>query len=216
MNDKVIAFVLIIKSIILLLIVMNSFSITGGAVIGDGEISASAPADKVHEFFGIQRVVFPEYGCGDIARGLYENIAYKSANEMVGFATNGPTRAATINFVLDRIRQYGTIDMIKGKSLIGGFEDSMISINTEAIVRTPKANRNTFFNMDLYGITNQNFYVQKGRFSTPSLDCTFTNQDGQAICDCKVHSIRDIAVAGIPNPLRVELENPPSILRNLK
>ena len=56
------------------------------------------------------------------------------------------------------------------------------------------------------------FYVQRGRFATPSLDCDFVTQDGIAVCDCKVHSIRDIAVAGIPNPLRVELENPPPAL----
>ena len=103
--------------------------------------------------------------------------------------------------------------MINGNALIGGYDDSMISINTEAVVRTPKDTRKTFFNMDLYGVTNQFFYVQRGRFSTPSLDCEFVNQEGTAICECEVHSIRDIAVAGIPNPLRVELENVPAFLQ---
>ncbi|MBW2972929.1 hypothetical protein KY346_00895 [Candidatus Woesearchaeota archaeon] len=216
MNHKLITALLLIKSFILLIIVLGSTSITGGSVIGDVAGSANRPADKVHEFFGIGGVVFPIGDCGDIAHGLYESTISTPANEMVGFNTEGPSRAATVNFVLDRIRHFGTIDMIKGASLIDNPRaDSMISINTEAVVRTPKETRKTFYNMDLYGITNQFFYIQHGRFATPSLDCKFVNQDGQAICDCKVHSIRDIAVAGIPNPLRVELENPSPALKQL-
>jgi hypothetical protein len=185
-------------------------------VIGDAEGYANTPSDKVHEFFNVEGVMFPSYDCGEIALGLYQNIADKAADDMAGFMTQGANRAATINFILDRIRLVGTIDMVKGNIVTDPLTDSLISINSEAVVRTPKDTRKTFFNMDLYGVTNQFFYVQHGRFSTPSLDCDFVNQDGVAICDCKVHSIRDIAVAGIPNPLRVELENPPPALRNLK
>ena len=215
MKHKLIAALLLIKSFILLIIVLGSTSITGGSVIRDAGY-ANTPADRVHEFFGVGGVVFPIGNCGDIAQGLYESTISTPANEMVGFKTEGPSRAATVNFVLDRIRHFGTIDMIKGASIIDDpYADSMISINTEAVVRTPKETRKTFYNMDLYGITNQFFYVHHGRFATPSLDCKFVNQDGQAICDCQVHSIRDIAVAGIPNPLRVELENPPPALKQL-
>lgn len=214
MNNRLIASLLIIKSIILLLIVLDSSSITGGAIIG--ETGASTPAAKVHEFFEVNGVIFPAQDCGDIARGLYENIADVAADDMVGFTTQGMNKAATINFVLDRIRLMGTLDLIKGTVIDDPYADSMISINSEAIARTPKEVRKTFFNMDLYGVTDRFFYVYRGRFSTPSLDCSFVNHEGKAVCDCKVHSIRDIAVAGIPNPLRVELENPPAILKNLK
>jgi len=216
MNNRIIAAVLLIKTLILLIIVMGGASITGSAVIGNAETYSKTPADRVNSFFGVSEVVFPAGSCGEIARELYENTAKKPANEIVGFETKGPSKAATINFVLDRIRHFGTLDMIKGKALINDqFADSMISINTEAVVRTPKETRKTFYNMDLYGTANQFFYVHHGRFAMPSLDCKFINQEGYAICDCKVHSIRDIAVAGIPNPLRVELENPPPALRNI-
>ncbi|MBW3001824.1 hypothetical protein KY338_01520 [Candidatus Woesearchaeota archaeon] len=214
MNHRLIASLVLLKTIILLIIVLNNTSITGGAVIGDAEGYANTPSDKVQEFFGVQGIIFPSYDCGEIASGLYLNIADKAADDMAGFMTQGANRAATINFILDRIRLVGTIDMVKGNIVDDPFTDSLISINSEAVVRTPKDTRKTFFNMDLYGVTDQFFYVQHGRFATPSLDCEFVNQDGMAICDCQVHSIRDIAVAGIPNPLRVELENPPPILQS--
>jgi len=214
MNNKLITSLILIKAIILLVIVLDSTSITGGAVIGSADTHASSPADRVNTFFDINSVIFPAGDCGEVARGLYESTVTKPANEMVGFGTEGLNRAATVNFVLDRIRHFGTIDMIKGRALINDpVSDSMITVNSEAIVRTPKENRKTFYNMDLYGVTNQFFYVQKGRFAMPSLDCTFFNQEGRAVCDCKTHSIRDIAVAGIPNPLRVELENVPAFLQ---
>lgn len=217
MNNRLIAAVLLIKSLILLILVLDGTSITGGAIIGDTQSYSHTPSHKIHDFFNIHGVIFPANNCGEIALDLYNNIADKSADDMAGFMTSGTNKAATINFILDRIRLVGTIDMIKGSQLIGDhFSDSMISINTEAVVRTPKDTRKTFFNMDLYGITNQYFHVQRGRFSTPSLDCTFISQNGQAVCDCKAHSIRDIAVAGIPNPLRVELENPPPALQMLR
>ncbi|MBW3004934.1 hypothetical protein KY310_03810 [Candidatus Woesearchaeota archaeon] len=215
MNSRIIAAVLLIKAFILLIIVLGG-TMTGSAVIGDAEGYANTPADKVHKFFGVEGVMFPSYDCGEIASGLYQNIADKAADDMAGFMTQGPNRAATINFILDRIRLVGTIDMVKGNIVDDPFSDSLISINSEAVVRTPKDTRKTFFNMDLYGVTNDLFYVQRGRFATPSLDCTFVSQEGVAICDCQVHSIRDIAVAGIPNPLRVELENPPPALKNLQ
>ena len=205
--------IIIIAFILQLILLFGGISITGGAIIGDAQTKTSAPADQIHEFFLVDDVIFPIGGCGDIAKGLYESTLKQQANEMVGFKTEGPTRAATINFVLDRIRKFGTVDMITGNLIDDPYADSLISINTEAVVRTPKETRKTFYNMDLYGIANQYFYIQHGRFATPSLDCTFFNKEGYAVCDCEVHAIRDIAVAGIPNPLRVELENVPPALR---
>ncbi len=214
MNNRLIAALLLIKSFILLIIVLNGTSITGGAVIGSAKTYAHTPADRINTFFDIAGVVFPAGDCGEVARGLYESTVNKPANEMVGFGTEGPNKAATVNFVLDRIRHFGTVDMIKGRVLINDpVSDSMITVNSEAIVRTPKETRKTFYNLDLYGVTNQFFYVQRGRFAMPSLDCTFFNKEGRAVCDCETHSIRDIAVAGIPNPLRVELENVPLALQ---
>ena len=212
MNNRLLLSLIAIKVGLLVLVILSGTSITGGAVIGNAETYSYTPAGRVHEFFGVSGVVFPTHDCGEIALGLYNNIADKSADDMAGFATTGQNRAATVNFILDRIRLVGTIDMIKGSMIDDPYADSMISINSEAVVRTPKDTRKTFFNMDLYGVTHDLFYVQRGRFATPSLDCDFVNQDGRAVCDCKVHSIRDIAVAGIPNPLRVELENPPPAL----
>jgi hypothetical protein len=213
MNNKLVLSLIMLKALVLIFFITSSYGITGGAVIGDAETYAHTPAGRVHEFFGVNGVVFPTQGCGEVASGLYYNIADKTADDMAGFATTGQNKAATINFILDRIRLVGTIDLVQGSMIDDPYSDSMISINTEAVVRTPKDTRKTFFNMDLYGVTNQLFYVQRGRFATPSLDCEFVTQNGQAICDCEVHAIRDIAVAGIPNPLRVELENVPEALR---
>lgn len=214
MNHKLITSLVLIKAIILLIIVLNGTSITGGAIIGNAKTYTLSPADRVHSFFDIAGVVFPAGDCGEVVKGLYESTVNQPSNQIVGFGTEGLNKAATINFVLDRISQVGTMDLIKGRALINDpVSDSMITINSEAIVRTPKETRKTFFNMDLYGVTNQFFYVQKGRFAMPSLDCTFVNQEGRAVCECETHAIRDIAVAGIPNPLRVEVENVPAFLQ---
>lgn len=212
MNNRIVLSLIMLKAIVIVFFISSTTTITGGAIIGDSESYSHTPADKVHNFFGVNGIVFPAQNCGEIALGLYNNIADKAADDMAGFATTGQNKAATVNFILDRIRLVGTIDMIKGDMIQDPYSDSMISINSEAVVRTPKDTRKTFFNMDLYGVANDLFYVQRGRFATPSLDCDFINQNGIALCECQVHSIRDIAVAGIPNPLRVELENPPPAL----
>ena len=151
MDSKLLLSLIAIKAGILIIVILSGTSITGGAVIGNAETYSYTPAGRVHGFFGVSGIVFPSQDCGEIAQGLYNNIADKSADDMAGFATTGQNRAATVNFILDRIRLVGTIDMIKGSMIDDPYADSMISINSEAVVRTPKDTRKTFFNMDLMG-----------------------------------------------------------------
>jgi len=178
---------------------------TGGAIVQtytnhehESDTYAELLHDHVKEFFGIAGVYFPNDACGGIARSMYEEITFRPVDVTTGFESQGQERIATKNFVIDRLRRYGTIDMAHGASILEEFDaDSMISLNAEAIVAVPKEDRANFFSMDLFGFIDGDFYVQKGRFSTPSMDCAFVRYNGDVACDCDAHPIRGIEVAGI-------------------
>ncbi len=189
--------------VIVLVLVKINITTPTGAVVEESPTYATTLDHLAQEFFGVSGILFPRQGCGDIANGLYADIAFTPIDEIAGFETSGPNSASTVNFVIDRVRRLGTFDMIKGSTLVNQGADGMISVNAEAIVRIPKDLRNTFFNMDLYGTSDRVFMVKRGRFSIPSMDCEFTVANGIAICDCKIHSIRDLSIAGIPVPITV-------------
>ncbi|VVB81900.1 Uncharacterised protein [uncultured archaeon] len=175
---------------------LQGHGLTGQAV----EEAESYPVmlnDVVRDFFAVGYVDFPSGGCGDVAASLYDNIFLTPLDATTGFATVGVDRLATVNFVIDRTERLGTLDMM---SRSDGGENAVLNVNAEAVVNIPKQSRSTFVVMDLYGTTTDKFYVTKGRFSTPSLDCTFVTRNDQTVCDCKVHSITGIAVAGITSP----------------
>lgn len=178
-------------------------SLTGGAIITqytteEQEVAAYRLHDKVKDFFQIQGIQFPEGPCSLIAQQMYEDIALKSLDVSSGFANTANERIASMNFVIDRLRRYGTIDMIKGETLLSNYDvNSMISLNMESIVTVPKEDRTNFYSMDLLGNTADKFYITKGRFSTPSFDCAFVQYNGDVACDCDAHPIRGIEVAGI-------------------
>lgn len=165
----------------------------------DGNTYAKVLHDQVATFFGIQGIYFPQHACTDVAMSMYNDVAYRPVDEHAGFQSAGNERIASINFVIDRLRRYGTIDLIKGQQLLEKFDtNSMISLNMEAIVRVPKEDRTNFYSMDLFGNTVQgNLYIQRGRFSTPSFDCAFVQYNGNIACNCDAHPIRGIEVAGI-------------------
>ncbi len=173
-------------------------SITGAATEEKEPSHAKVLDNIITNFFGDFHIDFPDGGCGDIAQELYGNIAYSPLDTTAGYGTTGSHRIATMNFVIDRTARYGTVDMAKGSDIIDdGQTDSFISINSESIVRVPKEVRTTYFSMDLYGLSEGQFVVTHGAFSTPSVDCTFITQNRMAICDCVSHSIVGIRVAGI-------------------
>jgi len=176
-------------------------SITGAATQETTEFYAHTLNHLVTEFFRDADIDFPDGGCGDIAQELYGNIAYTPLDASAGYGTTGVDRISTMNFVIDRTTRYGTLDMAKGRGVINDeMTDSFISINTETIVRVPKEVRTTYFAMDLYGMSDGNFIVMHGSFSTPSVDCTFITRNGKAICDCASHPISGIRIAGIAVP----------------
>ena len=178
-----------------------------GAVVEDEGTSALALHTMITNFFEVQDIQFPAGACGDIAKELYGNVAYSQMDTSAGFSTTGADRVATMNFVIDRTARYGTVDMAKGKGVIhDGPTDSFISLIPEAIVRVPKELRTTYYSMDLYGVSKGFLYITHGSFSTPSIDCTFLNIDGQAACNCVSHTITGIRIAGITG-LRPTEEN---------
>ncbi len=169
-----------------------------GAVVEAETTYAFTINHLVKDFFDVEDVIFPIGSCGEVARELYGNIAYTPTDVTSGFSTRGPDRLATIDFVIDRIERFGTIDMAIGESMrLGKPLDSFISINAESIVRVPKDTRSTYYLMDLHASANGLLYITSGQFSTPSVDCDFTTKDGFAICDCQVHRIYGIETGGI-------------------
>lgn len=175
---------------------------TGGAVIdqnGPLQTRAVPLEDHVNTFFGITDVLFPQHACAIVAERMYEDITSRPPDVTNGFRTQGPERVSTTNFVTDRYRRYGTIDLVHGQALLENNDaDSAISLNTETSVQVPKAARANFFSMDMYGITTQqHFIVTKARYSTPSLDCAFLTYNGNVECNCNHHPIANIEVAGI-------------------
>ena len=181
-------------------------TISGAAVtdgVDDTPLSSSSTYSVgldhvVSNFFEIEAIEFPSGDCGDIARELYSDVAFTGMDTSNGFGTRGRDRIATMNFVTDRTARYGTLDLVRGLSLVGdGTSNSFLSVNTETIVRVPKEVRTTYFSLDLYGMSAGTFRVNRGRFSTPSVDCTFIADKGRAVCKCNAHSISGIRVAGI-------------------
>ena len=175
---------------------LSGHSLTG-QVVEEPESYPVTLNDVVKDFFVVSYVDFPSGGCGDVAASLYENIFMRSLDATTGFATTGVDRLATINFVIDRTERLGTLDMMTKYSDV---ENAVLNVNAEAVVNVPKQTRSTFAVMDLYGTHTDRFYVTRGRFSIPSLECTFITRNDQTICDCQVHSITGIAVAGITSP----------------
>ena len=161
--------------------------------------------DRAIDFFGVADLRFPTGSCMSIVEELYSNIAYAPNMATAGYSTRGIERLSTLSFVIDFDEIFGTIDFVKSPLFLGEQDsDSLISISTEAIVRLPKAVRTTYYVMDLYGISDTYFWVTRGRFSTPTMDCVFVTQNGDALCDCQVHTIKGISVAGITQPSTVE------------
>ncbi len=169
---------------------LNTQTPTGAAV--EDENYAFTLNHLVMQFFGTYNLVFPQNACGQIAEQLYDQIAQIPMDSYDGFSTSGADRLATINFVVNRMQKLGTLDMTKGQEL-NGDNGGFISINTEAVMRTPKEQRSTFYFMDLNGYQGESFIVMKGIFSTPSVDCKFSNNN----CECTTHPISAIRAAGI-------------------
>ena len=158
------------------------------------EVRSITLNDIAKDFFGVRFIDFPSGDCGDVAASLYDNVFLRPVDDTAGFVTSGYDRLASINFVIDRNERLGTLDMMTQSN---GGENAVLNVNTEAVVVIPKQTRSTFMVMDLYGSLSDRFYVTRGRFSIPSLDCTFVTRNDQTVCDCKVHSISGISVAGI-------------------
>lgn len=161
------------------------------------------------DFFRTSEMIFPPSVCSQSLADLYDDVARAPLDVSTGFRTTGDERLSTLSFVIDRTEKYGTADFVKSPTFLYPHVDSLISINTEAVVRVPKETRTTYVVMDLYGSPTRTpggsfFLVQGGRFSTPSVDCFFVNVGGRTVCDCDVHSIQGIAIGGVTSPPFVE------------
>ncbi len=174
-------------------VVINIPSLTGLAVRETEERQTYAHTlnDRITRFFGVYAIDFPRGTCTSIVEELFNDLAYRITEITSGYKTTGKERLATINFGVESTESLGTVDLVKGASLINKENtDSYISMHTETVIRLPKKERLTFFAFDLYGTTDVLFKVTKGRFSTPSVDCEFTAQNGIAECDCQTHPLK--------------------------
>jgi len=177
--------------------------ITGASIIKDYSETDKSYAYNldmnIKDFFNTNTFIFPDNVCGDVARDIYIDLSFKDVDVITGFDSKGIQKVASLNFVTDRLRRYGTVDLIKGDYLLKDYSvDTMISFNVESIVAVPKEQRANFISMDLMGIQEGPLiYITKGRYSTPSFDCAFTKYNGDVVCRCDAHPIQGIEVAGI-------------------
>jgi len=181
-----------------------------------GETRAYSLHSHAMDFFGTSEIVFPPSQCSQTLSDLYDSIARPQLDVSTGFKTSGSERLSTLSFVIDRTEKYGTADFVKSPTFIYPHVNSLISINTEAVVRVPKETRTTYVLMDLYGSSNPTprgslFFVHGGRFSTPTVDCFLVYVNGRTVCDCDVHSIQGIAIGGVTSSPVAE-ENYASLL----
>ena len=176
------------------LFMLSSSAITGNFVI-TGEPHPTVLDDIVTQFFNTESVQFPSGNCGTILSQLYSDIAFTPMDTRAGFTTATLT---TLNFVIDRTARMGTLDLGKGRMLTNGAPaDGFINIDTSAIVRVPKALRATNFRTHLYGLMGKSFTITHGAFSTPSVDCTFTTDNGKARCTCESHAQEGLEEASV-------------------
>lgn len=146
--------------------------------------------DRITKFFEVYAIDFPRGTCTSAIEELYNDFAYKTTEIASGFKTATKQKFTTINFGIEPLETIGTIDMVKGKDLVGTEDfDAMLSMHMESIARASREDRRTFFTMDLYGETKELFKIKKGKFSTPALDCEFTTQEETADCTCRTHSV---------------------------
>ncbi len=201
MKHQLLLFLSVGLVIFFALINFDKPSLTGAAIIKDNTGSESYAMNMhatVLDFLRVEGISYPSNECTEIARELYVNIARPSAVVTAGFASSGPERVASINFVTEWDDVYGTIDLIHGKNILSDYNaDTMMSISVESIVRLPKRARANFFSLDVFGFSRDKFYITEGKFSTPSFDCYFAKENGEFLCDCDAHPIAGIEVAGI-------------------
>ncbi|MEM3154369.1 MAG: hypothetical protein QW165_02250 [Candidatus Woesearchaeota archaeon] len=215
MNHHLLLFLCIGIVIFFALMHVEMLSLTGAAIVKDytgKESYAMNMHATVLKFLQVEGITYPHHVCTEIAKELYLNIAQPSAVVTAGFASSGPERVASINFVTEWDDVYGTIDIIHGKEILSDYDaDTMMSISVESIVRLPKRARANFFSLDLFGFSRDRFYITEGKFSTPSFDCYFGRENGELMCDCDAHPIAGIEIAGItgvraPLDIRAKLQ----------
>lgn len=146
--------------------------------------------DRVTRFFDVYAVDFPRGTCTNIIEELYNNFAYQTTEITSGYKTTAKERIATINFGTEISESLGTIDLIKGKVMTGQDDaDSFITMHLESVIRLAREDRRTFIAMNLYGNSKELLSITRGSFSTPSIDCDFTSENGIAECNCRTHAL---------------------------
>lgn len=158
---------------------------TGAAAADDSQTYAYTLDHIINNNLGTYEVRFPTGACADTLEQLYQMTAGKPLEVTAGYSTKGNDKVASLTFGMDR--SLGSLDIVKG-GITGLSEETLVSIETHTTVRMPPGVvRLTSLNMNLYGYTRGEFFVTRGTFSTPSLNCEFTSQEGKAICDCRAH-----------------------------
>ena len=146
--------------------------------------------DRITRFLEVYAIDFPRGTCTSAIEELYNDFAYRITEITTGFKTTTKQKFTTMNFGIEPLETIGTIDMVKGKELVGTEDfDTMLSLHMESIARASREDRRTFLAIDLYGNSGELFKVQKGKFLTPALDCEFTTQEETADCTCRTHTI---------------------------
>lgn len=164
--------------------------LTGALTVEEEKSYSFTVHSAVQDFYDIYDIDFPQGACTQIAKQLYYDIALKSITASNGYNTNSVERIGMLTFSAGK--NTGLLDMVKGRSLTNDPDSgAMLSLHAETVVRLPpdRSSRRTFFNLELHGTAAGNFIVNRGSFSTPALDCTFTSLRGIAHCECQTHPV---------------------------
>ncbi len=187
-NWQYISYIFVIAFIATIIIVAPT-NLTGSGHIIIHEEKPSSYAytlrDWVYKFFQTEGVVFPTGTCSDITREFLSQFLQKGPSVTEKFATTGIQRVQSLLFGIEQ-EFVGAIEMVHGKDLVEQQgSDSILNLWVEGVVRLPKLSRASEMEITIYGEAKDMFYVKKGRFSTPMIECNFTAlHDGTSDCKC--------------------------------
>jgi hypothetical protein len=141
--------------------------------------------DWVNGFFRIRGLKWPKGSCTDVANQLFDFVIYSHLTVTEDFSTFGPERMSNVVYGLEQ-EHAGAIEMIYGKDLLKDYPgDSALHLYAESVVRIPHVDRASEMHLNLFGYSEDYFYVTHGRIVTPTLECDFTSKEGVATCECK-------------------------------
>jgi len=140
--------------------------------------------DWVNGFYQVRGLVWPRSACTMVAKELYDSVATAHLTVSEDISTFGEERMSNIMFGIEQ-EKAGAVEMIYGNGLLNKYPgDSAMHVYVESVVRIPHVDRASQIHLNLFGYSEDYFYITYGKIITPTITCEFTSEDGLATCNC--------------------------------